>query len=30
MTAEAKPKTTAEDMLCMPDNGFRYELVRGN
>ena len=28
MATKAKP-TTAEELLAMPDGGFRYELVRG-
>jgi Uma2 family endonuclease len=28
MTIETK-RTTAEELLRMPDDGFRYELVRG-
>ena len=27
--AEAKRATTADELLGMPDDGFRYELVRG-
>ena len=27
--AEAKRTATADELLRMPDDGFRYELVRG-
>jgi len=29
MTVQTGQKATAEDLLDMPDDGFRYELVRG-
>ena len=29
MMATTKQLVTAEELLCLPDDGFRYELVRG-